>query len=304
VPAGLAFSGSARHTSVMSGMGQAMTGPNSEQSDFWNSGPGQNWVRHQVELDANHSEITDHLVAACAVRPGERILDIGCGAGGSTLRLAEATGAAGHAHGLDISEPLLALAERRRRESGLDNVSFSSGDAQTAQLEAGNDLVVSRFGMMFFEDTGAAFANLGGSLAPGGRMVFVAWAEPEANPWFSVPQREATARLGQASRVAPDAPGPMAFRDTARVIRLLEAAGLHDARAETVDLHIVNHNGLDDVIALCGEIGPLPRMMREKGGTDADRAAILAAIRDAFSPYAGPDGVRIPARVHVYSARA
>lgn len=281
-----------------------MTEPNSEQAEFWNTGPGRNWVRHQAELDVNHAEITDLLLAACAVQPGERALDIGCGAGGSTFRLAAAAGEGGHVRGLDISEPLLALAERRRREAGLDSVSFALGDAQTAPLEGGNDLVASRFGMMFFADAGAAFANLGRSLKPGGRMVFVAWAGPEHNPWFAVPQRAAVARLGQADRVAPDAPGPMAFRDVPRVLGLLERAGLHEARAETVDLHIANPAGLDAAVALCEEIGPLSRMLREKGGTADDETAILSAIREAFAPYAGPEGVRIPARVHVFSARA
>ncbi|HVL19740.1 MAG TPA: methyltransferase domain-containing protein [Amaricoccus sp.] len=282
-----------------------MTEPNSEQAEYWNTGPGQNWARHQAELDQNHAEITERLVAACAVRPGERVLDVGCGAGGSTFRLAAAAGEGGHVEGLDISEPLLAYAERRRAELGLTNVSFAVGDAQTAPLVPGrHDLVTSRFGMMFFADPAAAFANLARSLRPGGRMVFVAWAGPEENPWFAVPQRAAVARLGQAARVAPDAPGPTAFRDAPRVLRLLAGAGLRDAAVETADLHIVNPGGIDAVVALCGEIGPVSRMLREKGGTAEDKAAILAAIREAFAPYAGPDGARIPARVHLFSARA
>lgn len=277
---------------------------NGEQAEFWSTGPGRRWVTHQAELDQQFGEVTDLLLAAAAVRPGERILDVGCGAGDSTLRFAAATGPTGRVHGLDISEPLLALAERRRDAAGLGNVSFSIGDAQTAAPDPGVDLVASRFGMMFFADPGAAFANLARSLGPGGRMVFVAWAEPEANPWFSVPQRAATARLGQAARVPPDAPGPMAFRDADRVLRLLGEAGLGDARVETRDLYLPIPAGLDAVLALCSEIGPLPRMMREKGGTEADQAAILAEIAAAFAPYAGPEGVRIPARVHVFEARA
>ena len=280
-----------------------MTEPNSEQVEFWNSGPGRNWVRHQAELDVSLTEITDLLVAACAVRPGERILDVGCGAGGSTLRLAEAAGKGGRVEGLDISGPLLALAERRAAEAGATNVSFARGDAQTARLVPGrHDLVASRFGVMFFADPRAAFANLGQSLRPGGRMVFVAWAGPEHNPWFTVPQRAAVARLGPAAPAAPEAPGPMAFRDTARVLRILADAGLRDARVEAADLHLVYPGGLDAVLALCQEIGSLPRMLREKGGTPEDKTAILAAIRDDFAPFAGPEGVRVPGRVNVFSA--
>lgn len=282
-----------------------MTQPNAEQAEFWNAGPGMNWVRHQLELDANHAEITDRLVAACAVQPGERILDVGCGAGGSTFRLAEGAAGDGEVLGLDISEPLLALAERRRAALGLGTVAFVRKDAQTGTLEPqSRDLIASRFGMMFFADTVAAFRNLAGALRPGGRMVFVAWAGAEENPWFAVPQAAAVARLGAAAPGDPHAPGPMAFRDAGRVLRLLGEAGLREAEAEAADVHIVNDTGLDAIVALCSDIGPLPRMMREKGGTEADKAAILAGIRAGFAPFATPGGVRLPARVILYSARA
>lgn len=281
-----------------------MTEPNAAQSDFWNSGPGRNWVRHQTELDANHAEITDHLIAACAVRPGEHVLDVGCGAGGSTFRLAEAAGERGDVLGLDISAPLLELAEQRRASLGLRTVSFARMDAQTdPMVPASRDLVASRFGMMFFADPVAAFRNLGSALRPGGRMVFVAWAAAELNPWFAIPQAAAVARLGLADAGDPHAPGPMAFSDAQRVLGLLAEAGLRDGRAEAVDAHIVNEGGLDAIEALCAEIGPLPRMMRDRGGSAADKAAILARIREGFTPYASAAGVRVPARVILYSAR-
>ena len=102
----------------------------------------------------------------------------------------------------------------------------------------------------------------------------------------------------------PEAPGPMAFRDAARVTGLLAAAGLNDARAEAIDLGLANPGGLDAVIELVGSIGALPRVLREKGGTPDDRAAILAAVRDELAAFATADGVRVPARVIVYAARA
>ena len=207
--------------------GAAMTEANADQATFWNAQPGQNWVDFQADLDAQLSEVTDRLLAACAARPGERVLDIGCGAGGSTLALAAAVGAVGSVLGLDLSEPLLARAEERRRDLALGNVRFARGDAQDHPFAPGGfDLAASRFGVMFFADPVAAFRNIARALRPGGRLVFVAWAGPEHNPWFAIPQRAAVARLGPVAPTPPDAPGPMAFRDAARVTGLLEAAGL------------------------------------------------------------------------------
>ena len=282
-----------------------MSEANADQATFWNAQPGQNWVAFQAHLDAQLTEVTDKLLAACAARPGERVLDIGCGAGGSTLALAAAVGPTGHVLGLDLSEPLLARAEERRRDLALAQVRFARGDAEDHPFQPGAfDLAASRFGIMFFADPVAAFRNVARALRPGGRLVFVAWAGPEHNPWFAIPQRAAVARLGPVAPTSPEAPGPMAFRDAARVIALFEAAGLIEARAETIDLALPNPGGLDAVIDLVGTIGALPRVLREKGGTPEDRAAILAEIRAAFTPFATPEGVRLPARVILYSAHA
>ena len=280
-----------------------MTETNADQAAFWNAQPGQNWVTFQGRLDAQLAEVNDALLAACAVRPGERVLDIGCGAGGSTFALAAAVGAAGRVLGLDLSEPLLGRAEERRDELALGQVRFEKGDAQDYPFQPGAfDLAASRFGVMFFADPVAAFRNVARALRPGGRLVFVAWGGPEHNPWFAIPQRIAAARFGPVAAAPADAPGPMAFRDAARVTGLLEAAGLAEARADTIDIGLPNQS-LEAVIDLVGNIGAMPRILREKGGTPDDRTAILAQVRAEFGPFATADGVRLPARVILYSAR-
>jgi SAM-dependent methyltransferase len=282
-----------------------MTEANADQATFWNAEPGANWVAFQAQLDAQLAEVDDRLIAACDPRPGERVLDIGCGAGGSTLALAAATGPTGSVLGLDLSEPLLVRAEERRRELGLAHVRFVRGDAQDHPFDpASLDLAASRFGVMFFADPLAAFRNVARALRPGGRLAFVAWAAPEHNPWFTIPQRAAVARLGALAPAPPDAPGPMAFRDADRVVGLLEGAGLREARADAIDLGLPNPDGLDAVMELVGRIGPLARVLREKGGSAEDRAAILAAVRAEFAAFATPAGIRLPARVIVFTARA
>lgn len=278
-------------------------GPNAEQAEFWNSAASRYWVTRAADFDAINRELTERLLAACAPEAGEQTLDIGCGGGTTSFALADAVGPEGSVLGLDISEPLLSLAETRRQGRGDANVAFQLGDAEVHRFEpAGRDLVISRFGVMFFADPVAAFRNIGAALRPGGRMVFVAWGGPEANPFFALPQAAAAARLGPLPDVPPEAPGPMAFRDPARVAGLLRAAGLAEVRAEPTDVDLHHPGGVEAMVALTTSVGPVSRALRETGGTEADRAAIAEALRTAFAPFATPDGIRVPARVIYYFA--
>ena len=281
-----------------------MAGSNADQAEFWNAVAGETWTRFQAELDTMHGEVTDRLLGLCAAGPGEAVLDIGCGAGGSTLALAQAVGPEGSVLGLDISAPLLEAAESRAAARGIGNARFARDDAETAALPpAAFDLAASRFGMMFFADPVAAFRNVLGALRPGGRLVFVAWAGPEHNPWFAAPARIAQARLGALPPAPPEAPGPMAFRDAGRVLRLLRAAGFAKTMAEPADLSLRLPGGLPAALALLRHIGPVPGVIRAHGGSEADWRAIEAGIAEAFGPYDGPGGLVLPARVAFFSAR-
>ena len=175
---------------------------NPEQAEFWNAEPGQNWVRHQADLDAISEQASDVLLDAAGPRVGEKVLDVGCGAGTSSFALARSVAPSGYVHGVDISAPLLACAAARRGELGIENVAFENADAQDHPfLSETFDLVASRFGLMFFSDPVAAFQNLRSALRSGGRIAFVAWAGPEHNPWFAWPNqvRNGAARLGGAN---------------------------------------------------------------------------------------------------------
>ena len=274
---------------------------NALQREFWNAQPGLNWAVHQAELDALAVDATEALLEAAAPAAGERVLDIGCGAGASSFALARAVGAEGEVLGVDFSAPLLERAEMLRGEAGIPNVRFERGDAQVHRFDvAAFDLAASRFGMMFFADTVAALRNIGGALRPGGRLVFIAWAGPERNPWFTVPQEVAVRRLGPAEPSPPDAPGPMAFRDVARVVRLMREAGFADCAAEAVDVDLHLSGGVEAAADLAQHVGPIARMLRDKGGTEADRTAIAEALRDEFARFRSPDGIRVPAVVTLF----
>lgn len=276
---------------------------NAVQHEFWNADPGRMWVRFQPDMDLLLDSVTRLLLAEAAPQPGQRVLDVGCGAGATALALAEAVGRSGAVLGLDVSDPLLDRA--RARAAGLPQLEFRAADAQTADPGAGRfDLVLSRFGVMFFDDPLAALANLARAMRPGGRMVLAAWAGVESNPFFRDPGRIGAARLGALPAGDPDAPGPMAWRDRDRVEGLMRAAGLTDVASRAVDLTLDHPGGIGPVLVLLTGIGGLARMMRERGGTAADMAAMQGDLRDLWSPYLGPQGLRLPARVNLFTARA
>lgn len=282
-----------------------MTG-NADQHDFWNDGPGgRTWSAHADDLDRMHAAVTARLLSALVPAPGAQLLDIGCGAGASSLSFAERLGPEGHVLGLDFARPLLEIARARAAERGLANVSFREADAQSASLPPGHfDAAISRFGLMFFDDPIAALANIRASLRSGGRIVFAAWSAAEHNPWFGAARAAAEAHFGPAPPTPPGTPGPTAFAEIDRVLDILLEAGFTEGegRAETLELH--HPGGLPVILDLAGEIGPIPGFLRDNDGGRRDLDAILADLARRFSDYEGPDGIRIPARVNLFTATA
>ncbi|MEO0936673.1 MAG: class I SAM-dependent methyltransferase [Pseudomonadota bacterium] len=273
---------------------------NADQAQFWSSPAGQSWVTHQESMDTVLQPVLDAVFARAALGAGMSVIDIGCGTGASSLQAAGIVGDAGHVTGFDISPVLLGHA--RRRAAGLDNVTFIEGDAQVHAFEAASaDAIISRFGVMFFADTTAAFANMARALRPGAAMTMAAWGPAPQNPWFMVPAKVARARLGDPPKVDRTLPGPFAFEDAARTQALLEAAGLHveiDTQELTLD------GGTDPVVAaeLCSRIGPANSIMRQFEGTEEDRLAIRDGIAAEMGQWSA-DRVRIPATIHIITAR-
>lgn len=275
---------------------------NSEQAEFWNRGGGQVWVDFQSDLDQISREAGERLLAAADPQPGEVVLDIGCGAGATTFAVARAVAPGGHVLGLDISGPLVARARAAIPDDIGERVAFALGDAQVQAFQPGRfDLAVSRFGVMFFDDTVAAFRNVLTALRPGGRVVFAAWQGPEANPWFALPKAIGERRLGADPPADPDAPGPMALRDPARVLPLFAEAGFAHAEAAPLAVDMHHPGGVEALVRLSNRVGPVSRMLRERG-TDADREAMADDLRAAFAPFEAADGIRVPAGIVMYRA--
>jgi ubiquinone/menaquinone biosynthesis C-methylase UbiE len=278
------------------------TGPNAEQIKYWNEESAQRWVEFQAALDAQLETLGRRAMERAALQSGERVLDVGCGCGTTTLELARRVGPTGAAIGLDISAPMLEQA--RRVAAQTSNVRFINADAQTHRLEEDSvDVIFSRFGVMFFADPRAAFANLRTALATRGRLAFACWRSLPENPWMAVPMMAAMQHVTMPPPPAPDAPGPLAFADADRVRGILSGAGFTDVRFDPVDemLTVGGSTDLDRAVRFLLDLGPTARLLR-----DADPGvlpAVTAAIRDALEPYHGPEGVRMSGAVWIVTAR-
>jgi SAM-dependent methyltransferase len=278
---------------------------NAGQTEFWNSESGQRWVSHQEALDQRLARLTEALMERAGIRPGEAVIDVGCGAGTTTLQLAAAVGAHGSVLGIDISEPLLAAARRHVLQGGFANVRLVQADAQTHRFErACHDRVVSRFGVMFFDDPVGAFANLASALRPGGRLAFVSWGPLEANPWFVLPLEVGVPRLGPPESQPPRAPGPLALSEPDYIDEILTGAGYVQVRIERFATHLSGTRSTQDEAELMSLFGPLSRLLRERGADEATRTALVADLAERLAPYMTPDGVRLPAAVHLVTATA
>ena len=284
--------------------GITVTEANEGQRQFWNDKPGANWVRFYRDLDTMHQSVLVKLLECTAPEAGETVIDIGCGAGTSSFALGDLVGPLGSVAGYDISEPLLAKAEERRAEKGASNVSFHLQDAQTAAFDGTADLVVSRFGVMFFDDPEGAFANLHSALRPGGRIVFITWAESKFNPWFSLARKIAVQHFGDLPDGDPDAPGPMSLRDIDRGVGLLKAGGFVDPVGEAYDLTLDHPDGWPALRQLVPHIGPVGRFLRDCDVTTEQRAALFDDLDQAFSEFVTDAGISVPARINVFSALA
>ena len=282
-----------------------MSEANAEQRGYWNQQAGPVWVAYQERLDRQIGPHGERALAALAAAPGERILDIGCGCGDSSLALAERVTPGGRVLGLDLSEPMLARARERAAAAGLSNVSFRAADAQTDALEpAGFDAAFSRFGVMFFADPVAAFRNVRGALRPGGRLAFVCWRPVVENAWVLVPMAAAAPHLPLPPPAAPDAPGPFSFGAAKRVQAILEAAGFEAIHIEPVELPMAPGGGdLDEAAATFLEVGPVAFALREMKADDSLRERVRLAVRASFEPHQRAGRVELGSAIWLVQAR-
>ncbi|WP_336969572.1 class I SAM-dependent methyltransferase [Sphingobium aromaticiconvertens] len=282
-----------------------MTG-NTAQAFDWNGNSGERWLANQERLDRMLAAYGDAAVAAAAPRPGEQVLDIGCGAGATTLDIARLVRPDGFVLGVDISGQLIGRACECAGEGA--GVAFLLADASREAFAPSRfDLLFSRFGVMFFDDPVAAFAHLRRALKPTGRLAFICWRGAAENDWTRLPMAAIRGVVPPAPPTDPEAPGPFSFGDRDRVTHILTDAGYGDIAFEAVDHPILFGLGstreaaIDDAVDHALQVGPLGRALTDQ--PDDVQVRAIAAVRAAFAQKVESDGVRIEGAAWVVTAQ-
>jgi SAM-dependent methyltransferase len=273
-------------------------GPNAAQIEFWNGETGAAWAENQTRMDALLEPISAAALAALGAQRGQRVLDVGCGCGGTTLTLAER---GVHATGVDISAPMLDLARRRAAERGLD-AEFVLADASTHRFDRTFDALFSRFGVMFFADPAAAFTNLRRALLGSGTVTYACWQEVRANPWIAIPIAAARPHLPEPPPMDPRAPGPFAFADRAYVTEFMTRAGFEGVTIDPLETELSIGSSLDEAVTFTAKMGPLSRGLSTVEPGIRDRA--VAAVREALAREANGGQIKLGARCWIVRARA
>jgi ubiquinone/menaquinone biosynthesis C-methylase UbiE len=275
---------------------------NADQIAYWNGLGGQHWTDRQPVQDVLLGPVSQILIERCETKARERIVDVGCGCGSTSIALAELVAPDGFVLGIDISTPMLA----RARELAPKNlpVEFVLADATVYPFDPGSfDLITSRFGVMFFADPVVSFVNLRQALKASGRLAFACWREPRLNPWMMVPLQAAYKHVPKLPQLGPEDPGPFAFASEERVNHILREAGFSDIRMEPRDLtlDLAIGRGLEAAVQGALEIGPASRALAEH--PPDVRAAATKSIREALMPFVRGESVLMPASIWVVTAR-
>ena len=263
------------------------TETNNEFTDFWNNVLAAKFERFRDILQnglAFHSQVP---LAALALPPGTRVLDVGCGWGDTAIELARRVGPTGYVLGLDCCDTFLESGRRDAKAAGLANVEFVAADVQTHRFEREFDFCFSRFGMMFFASPVAAMRNLRTALKPGATLMFIVWRTLADNAWLRVPKEVALEHLPPPGDDAQTCgPGPFSMASPEVVTAQLKAAGFVDARFERLDGPVRVGSSVDEAVAFQLAIGPAGEIVREAGAfAEARRAEIVQALKDALAQH-------------------
>ena len=278
-----------------------LTIANQEQREFWSDIKGDLWVTLQPRIDMMLAAFGNKALDTLDPQSGERILEIGCGTGTTTLALGERVGVSGEILAADLSQPMINKAIERADLGAQHPITFVEVDAQVHNFPTAMfDAVYSRFGVMFFDDPVAAFRNIRKAVRPGGRMVYVCWADRKANPWIRIPAGAAKAFLDLPAPPPDNAPGQFSMENEARVQQILRDAGWSDISLErfTVDGSIGSNTA--DAAGFITKMGPMSEPFALADPDTQNKT--LKVIEEALTPYSNDSGVTLGFSTWIVSA--
>jgi SAM-dependent methyltransferase len=270
-------------------------------AEDWAGDKGRFWAEQADWFSQMLSEFLPPVIAGAALRPGERVLDVGSGGGDLSIAAATAVGPEGSVVGVDLSADEIAVALGRVAAVGLENVSFELGDAGAVQLSPPFDVLVSRFGVMFFEDPVAAFTHLHGALRPGGRVAFACWQVVDRNAWMQLP-RDAIGSVLSLPELPAGPTGPYAFAEPDHVRGVLTRAGFADIRVDELQQTVHLGRSVDEALQFVATTEWAKTAFAD--ASDPDRKAALAAASAVLEERAGPGGeIDLPGAAWLVQAR-
>ncbi len=261
---------------------------NQEQFDYWNGDAGKRWAQEDDTMARLLEPVCQALLSHARLESCRNALDIGCGGGSQSLLLAQRLGPGAQVLGVDISAPMLEVAQRKASavRDGAAQLSFLQADAAHHNFEAGSfDLLFSRFGVMFFDDPTGAFRNLRTALKTGGQLAFCCWQAMRDNDWTRIPVQAALQHLSAPETPDPHAPGPFAFADASRLESILADAGFQDIaiQSQTTDIRFGESPSLAESVRELAMIGPVSRLITGQEPDVLER--VFKSMEEALAPY-------------------
>jgi ubiquinone/menaquinone biosynthesis C-methylase UbiE len=277
--------------------------------EAWNTVLFDKFLRFKHLLIAGLAAHSDELLDRGLFTPGARVLDIGCGFGDSTLRIAREVGPNGAAVGVDCAARFVAAAEQEARMAGVANARFFVADVQTEDLRGPYDCAFARFGTMFFMLPGAALRNVRKALKPGGAFTQIVWRKREDNPWLYDAEMRVREIVPVVSHEETNevhcGPGPFSMAGPDMVSAMLQGAGFTRITFERFDADICIGRDLNDAVEFAMALGPAGEIIRLAGEAgERLKPQVSAALRETLSSYVRDDGVWAPSSTWFITARA
>jgi len=276
--------------------------------EAWNTVLYDKFVRFRHLLVAGLSGHSEELLRRNLYPKGARVLDVGCGFGDSTIKIARAVGPQGEAVGVDCAERFVHTAERDAAQAGVHNARFIKADVQTDDLRGPYDYAFARFGTMFFTLPGVALRNIRAALKPGGVLTQIVWRKREDNPWLYEAELKVREIVPVVSHEDTDqvhcGPGPFSMAGADMVSSMLASAGYSGITFERYDTDICIGRDLQDAIEFAMALGPAGEIIR-LAGAEGERLmpTVAAALRQTLAPYVRDDGVWAPSSTWFITSR-